>query len=269
MTEKAYAKINLTLEIVGKKENFHMLESIVVPINLYDTLTFFLSDKDEVISNVYIEDNNILKTIRLFKETYNINEYVKVVLDKQIPIGGGLGGSSADISATLRGLNRLFRLNKPFKELEILANKLGSDTLFCLYNKRSFMYGRGDYLRLYESKEKLSFLLILPQVSLLTKDVFKGYSLLKEKPKYIGFENCLKNNEMDFIIDNTKNDLLKPALSLNSEFNKLYDNLKNSGLKIHMSGSGPSLFMINPTKKDLEKIKNIQKDVKILMVEEL
>ena len=252
MTEKAYAKTNLTLEIVGKNEHFHMLESIVVPINLYDTLTFFLGDEDEVISNVEIKDNNILKTIKLFKETYHINECVKVILDKQIPIGGGLGGSSADISATLRGLNKLFKLNKPLKELEILANKLGSDTLFCLYNKRSFIYGRGDYINLYESKNKLSFLLILPKISLLTKDVFKSYSLLKEKPKYVGFEKYLKNDVMEFIINNSKNDLLYPALSLNNEFSKLYNELKNSGLNIHMSGSGPSLFIINPSEKILK-----------------
>lgn len=269
MIEKAYAKINLTLEIVGKNDNYHMLESVVIPINLYDTLTFFLSDKDEVISNVEIKNNNILKTIKLFKETYQINKYVKIILDKQIPIGGGLGGSSADISATLRGLNKLFELNKPLKELEILANKLGSDTLFCLYNKRAFIYGRGDYINFYENDEKLSFLLILPELSLLTKDVFNSYSLSKEKLKYIGFEKHLKNNKIDFIINNAKNDLLKPALSLNSEFDKLYNDYKSNGINIHMSGSGPSLFIINPTESEIKKIKNIQKGLKILMVSEL
>lgn len=269
MTEKAYAKINLTLEIVGKKDGYHMLESIVIPINLYDTLTFILSTKDEVISNVEIKDNNILKAINLFKETYNINACIKVILDKQIPIGGGLGGSSADISATLRGLNKLFKLNRPFKELEILANKLGSDTLFCLYNKRSFIYGRGDYINFYESDEKLSFLLILPNVSLLTKEVFRNYSSVKEKNKYIGFEKHLKNKEINFIINNAKNDLLKPALSLNNDFNKLYKAFKSSGLNVHMSGSGPSLFIINPSKNDIEKVKKNKKDVKIIMVNEL
>ncbi len=269
MTEKAYAKINLTLEIVGKQEGFHMLESIVIPIDLYDTLTFSLSDKDEVFSNVEIKDNNILKTIKLFKETYNINEYVKVILDKQIPIGGGLGGSSADISATLRGLNKLFRLNKPLKELEVIANKLGSDTLFCLYNKRAFIYGRGDYINLYENNRKLSFLLILPKISLLTKDVFKNYSLIKENCGYIGFEKHLKDNKIDFIINNAKNDLLKPALLLNSEFNKLYNSFKSNGLDVHMSGSGPSLFIINPDEEDIKKVKNLKKDIVLKLVNEL
>lgn len=104
--EKAYAKINLSLEITGTTGNYHNLESFVVPINLYDTLVFELATKDEVVSNVLIENNNIYKAITLFKETFGIRDSVKITVDKKIPIGFGLGGSSADISATLRGLNR-------------------------------------------------------------------------------------------------------------------------------------------------------------------
>ena len=123
---------------------------------------------------------------------------------KKIPIGFGLGGSSADISATLRGLNRLFKLNKPLSELETLANKLGSDTLFCLYNKRAFIYGRGDEINFYENNEKLSFLLIYPNLPLYTKDVFQSFDNLKTKPTYHGFEKYLSSNEMDLLLLNMK-----------------------------------------------------------------
>ncbi len=269
MIEKAYAKVNLTLEVIGKKNQFHLLESVVIPIDLHDTLTFSLSDKDEVISSVDIKDNNILKAIALFKQTYNIKACVKVVLDKQIPIGAGLGGSSADISATLRGLNRLFNVNKPIKELEPLANQLGSDTLFCLYNKRSFLYGRGDYLQVYESEDKLSFLLLIPNISLLTKDVFNTYRLLNKKEPYIGFESYLKNQDIDFIVKNSKNDLLNPALKLSDEFKRLYQKLTSSNINIYMSGSGPSLFMINPTKKEIDYIKSLNENTLLLFSKEL
>ena len=264
MIEKAYAKINLTLEIVGKKEGYHLLESVVIPIDLHDTLTFSLSHQDEVISNVSIKDNNILKAIHLFKQTYQIDQCVKVILDKQIPIGAGLGGSSADISATLRGLNRLFKLNKPLKELEGLANQLGSDTLFCLYNKRSFIYGRGDYIHFYENNDKLDILLILPNISLLTKDVFHSYGLLKEKHNYIGFESYLKKGDMAFIVDHSKNDLLKAALALSQPFHTLYHQLIASNLKVHMSGSGPALFMINPTKEEINSVKSLNENTLLL-----
>ena len=269
MTEKAYAKINVTLEVLGKKGNFHDLESFIVPINIYDTLTFSLSDEDQVVCNIDIKDNNILKAIKLFKETYQINDHVKVDLNKQIPIGAGLGGSSADISATLRGLNRLFNLNKPLKDLEPLANQLGSDTLFCLYNKRAFIYGRGDHIHFYDSDDKLSFLIIMPTVSLLTKDVFQTYQLYKDKQTYIGFEPFLKENDMDFIIKNAKNDLLQPALHLSQPLNKMYDKLKNEGLHVHMSGAGSSLFIINPTNQEIKRVKNMCENTLIEFSQEI
>lgn len=268
MTEKAYAKINLTLEVVGKKDGYHLLESIVIPIDIYDELTFMLSDKDEVVSNVDIKENNILKTIQYFKETYDIKQSVKVILNKQIPIGAGLGGSSADISATIRGLNRLFNLNKPLKELEDIANALGSDTLFCLYNKRAFIYGRGDQIKFYESDDKLSFLLILPKVRLLTKDVFKMYTD-DQRHHYIGFEPFLEKGDLNYIINHTKNDLFVPAKNLSQELKELYDQLKVDGYRVYMSGSGPSLFMINPTKKQINTLKNMYENTLIQFTQEI
>lgn len=268
--EKAYAKINLSLEITGITGNYHDLESVVVPINLFDTLVFELATKDEVVSNVLIENNNIYKAITLFKETYGIKESVKITVDKKIPIGFGLGGSSADISATLRGLNRLFKLNKTLSELETLANELGSDTLFCLYNKRAFIYGRGDKIKFYENKEKLSFLLIYPEARLYTKEVFQSFDNLKTKPTYHGFEKYLGSNEMDLLLLNMKNDLLEASLNLSDPLNELYSTLKNEDLNVFMSGSGPALFMVNPSKEDRKKVSQLlRKNVKFEVIEEI
>lgn len=269
MIEYAYAKVNLTLEIVGEKDGYHLLESLVIPINLYDTLTFFKSEKDEVISNVFIEDNNIYKAINLFKEVYFINECVKIILDKRIPIGSGLGGGSANISATLRGLNRFFNINAPLKELEPLANQLGSDTLFCLYNKRAFVYGRGDQIEFYPSKEKLNILLIQPKTYLLTKSVFRVYHELKENQPYINYEEKLKEEDMSYIIKHAKNDLLTAALKSSSLLQTVYVKLKNENIDIHLSGSGPTLYLINPTKKQIKNVEKICKNEIIQKCQEI
>lgn len=252
MIEKAYAKINLTLEVVGKKDNYHLLESVVVPIDIYDTLKFEKALKDEVISNVFILNNNIYEAIKLFKETFNIKECVKVTLDKKIPIGYGMGGSSADISATLRGLNKLFEVNVSLKELEPLANLLGSDTLFCLYNKRAFVYGTGNKIKFLDYTSNLEFLIIYPKTHLLTKDVFKAYQKNKTD-NYVGF----LNKDFEFIINNLKNNLKEPALSLNKELKDLYLKLKEKGLNVSLTGSGPALFIVNPVIEDIEKVKKI------------
>ncbi|MDD2574919.1 MAG: 16S rRNA (adenine(1518)-N(6)/adenine(1519)-N(6))-dimethyltransferase RsmA [Acholeplasmataceae bacterium] len=270
ISEKAYAKINLSLEVTGTSGNYHDLESIVVPINVYDTLLFELSEKDEVVSNIEIMNNNIYGAIKLFKDTFNIDKQVKITVDKKIPIGYGLGGSSADISATLRGLNRLFKLNKPLSELEPLANKLGSDTLFCLYNKRAFIYGRGDKIRFYDSKEKLKFLVIYPEVSLQTKDVFNVFDNLNEKPVYHGFETYLIKEDYNNLILYMKNDLLNASFKINESLKNLYESLSNEGLNVHMSGSGPAMFLVNPTRNEKKKAAQIlRKNVKLETAEEI
>lgn len=265
MTLKAYAKINLTLEIIGKQDDYHILESIVVPVNIYDTLKFEKHHEDIVISNIEIKDNNIYKAIKIFKEKFNIKEFVKVTLNKQIPIGYGLGGSSADISATLRGLEQLFNLKVPKKELESLANSLGSDTLFCLYNQRAFIFGRGDKIKFLNKTEKLKFLIIYPETNLLTKDVFKAYSKNK-KEKYLGF----LNRDMEFVINNLKNDLLLPAMMINKDLNKLYKTLKRNNIDVNLTGSGPAMFIANPTEEEIKKIlKLLDNKTKYQITEEI
>lgn len=270
MIEKAYGKVNLTLEITGLKDGYHLLESIMVPINIYDTLTFELSDKDEVISNVYIKDNNVYKAVRLFKETFNIQQHIKITISKQIPIGSGLGGSSADISATLRGLNRFLNVNAPIAKLEALANKLGSDTLFCLYNTRAFVYGRGDKLKQYPSSKKLSFLLIIPNTQIMTKELFNVYDNEKAVHTYIGFEDYLIKDDITYIIRNGKNDLLNAALKHNEMFRGLYNELTSFNLDVKLSGSGPSLFIVSPTEAEIQTIERIKtKDFTTLLLNEI
>lgn len=270
MIEKAYGKVNLTLEITGLKDGYHLLESIMVPINIYDTLTFELSDKDEVISNVYIKDNNVYKAVRLFKETFNIQQHIKITISKQIPIGSGLGGSSADISATLRGLNRFLNVNAPIEKLETLANKLGSDTLFCLYNTRAFVYGRGDKLKQYPSSKKLSFLLIIPNTQIMTKELFNVYDNEKAVHTYIGFEDYLIKDDITYIIRNGKNDLLNAALKHNEMFRGLYNELTSFNLDVKLSGSGPSLFIVSPTEAEIQIIERIKtKDFTTLLLNEI
>lgn len=267
MIEKAYAKLNLTLEVIGKKDGYHLLESIVVPIDLYDILKFELADKDEVISNIYIENNNIYDAINLFKETFKIKEHVKVILTKNIPIGYGLGGSSADISATLRGLNKLFNLNKSLNELEELANKLGSDTLFCLYEKRSFIYGRGDKIIFSNCKANDTYTIILPKEKLHTKDVFKAY---QDSNNYIGFKEHFITNNNEFINSNNKNDLLNAALSINTNLKDLYNKLINNGFKPNMTGSGSALYLINIENVEQERLSKIlDKDTLTIITKEI
>ena len=134
--EKAYAKINLSLEVLNTREDgYHGVNTIMVPISLYDELSFFESDDVMYRSNIDIEDDIVLKALKLFYDKYQIKKGVGIILEKHIPLASGMAGGSADAAACLRGLNRFFDINAPLKDLEELANKLGSDVSYCLYQQ--------------------------------------------------------------------------------------------------------------------------------------
>jgi 4-diphosphocytidyl-2-C-methyl-D-erythritol kinase len=253
MMEKAYAKLNLILDIVGKREDgYHELKSLMIPIDFYDELYFEPSEDVQLISNVDIPNNAIITTVQLIKDKYHIQQGVKITLNKRIPIGAGLAGGSANISATIRGLNRLWALNLSNRAMTQLANALGSDTLFCLYNERAIIYGRGDQISILPKGKPIeNITLACPNIPVLTKDVFKAF----EKETTRDFETLTntylvtKNEELLY------NDLLKPAFKVSKALNAIYDQIIHLGLKPHLSGSGSTLFFfdLSEAQKDLLK----------------
>ena len=218
--ELAYAKINIYLKVLGKRDDgYHNIESLMVPINVYDELEFYDSDYDIVESNRNIKNNIMFKAIRYLKETYNIKKCVKIILTKNIPFCSGLGGGSADLAATLRGLNKLWELNLSIDELATIALKFGSDTLFTMYNKPGIIKGRGDILE-FVSYPKRNVLIFNPRIEALTKDVFEHYR-----------ESDIGENELEMALFRLYPDVY--------DFKKYYE---MQGLKLHLSGSGSSYF---------------------------
>lgn len=243
MIEKAYAKINLILDIVGKRiDGYHELKSLMIPLEFYDELAFEDSDTVELISNVQIENNAILKTVKLIQETYQIQKGVKITLNKRIPIGAGLAGGSADISATIRGLNRFWGLNLSNRALSHLANQLGSDTLFCLYSERAMVYGRGDQISILpKGKPIKNITLVWPKESILTKDVFNAFN----KTNTHDFELVMNQYLFNYQESLLYNDLLEPACRVSIKLQSIYEKIKHLGLTPHLSGSGSTLFLFN------------------------
>lgn len=220
--ELAYAKINIYLHVLGKRnDGYHNLESLMVPISLYDELEFFDSDETIVNMNVDIKDNIIYKAIDYMKEKFNINKNVKINVTKKIPISSGLGGGSADLSATLRGLNRLWNLGLTLDEIGKIAILFGSDTLFQVYNTPAIIKGRGEIIEFtgYTSKK---ILLVNPKIEISTSTIFKEYR--NEKNKY--------------------NDLEDTLLRLYPEINDFKDYYLKQGIDLRLSGSGATYYAI-------------------------
>lgn len=249
ITEKAYAKLNLALEVVGKRDDgFHELKSIVIPIDLHDKLEFYENDQIILESNLEIEDNLVLKTAKLMQEKYNISKGAKIVLTKNIPIGSGLGGESADIAATIRGLNVLWEMNLELDEFNEFALSLGSDTLFCLYNNPAYVYGRGEGLFFINPISNYDFYLFFSEKGISTKDVFQNYKAKTRRKKFDSLFRLYLNEQYEKFLDKTYNDLTKTVFKLNKDLKLFYYKLKKINKNVFMTGSGTALFM--PIKKN-------------------
>ena len=255
--ERAYAKINIAMEVnETMSDGYHQVKTIMVPINLYDVLTFEKSENDIVLldnTDIKKEDNLVYKAAKLFLETYKIEGGVLISLIKNIPSGAGLGGGSADAAACLRGLNQLFELNKPLDELGQLAVSLGADVPFCVYSKPAICTGTGINVELLNiDVPKWGVFLIKPPFGLSTKEVYAKYHYV-EADHEENFKNILKGfetNSLKMVIENQFNDLENPAVRVDKSLKNLLTNLKAEANAM-MTGSGSCIFVLCKDKNEI------------------
>ena len=258
--KKAYAKINLALEVKNKIDGYHMVNNLMVPIDLYDDIILEESLEDIVLCNFDIKDNICLKAIKMFKEKYNITSCVKVTINKRIPVMAGLAGGSTDCANTLSGLCELFNVEKNDDELYEICNKLGSDISFFINTKLALCTNRGEVVNPVNiNYEPINILVVKPKVGLSTKNVYSIYKWDKKDKtdKINNLVKALENNDLTRLEENIFNDLEKCSLALSNELNDLYSKYKELELKPHVSGSGPSIFFINPSDNEETLIKSL------------
>lgn len=257
--ELAYAKLNLTLEVLDSDiNNYHLVNTIMVPINLYDEI-YLEKNNNIVIVDDDIE-NNIMKTAStLFFKHFNIKGGVKIKYKKNIPLAAGLAGGSSDAAAVLRGLKKLYSPAIKDEELKELCKELGSDVAFFIDSKLAKCTHYGEVInKLDINYKKIKVLLIKPSSGLSTKEVYKNYQYEKcdRSLNEINIINGLKNNDIDLINKNIFNDLNKTSLLLSSDLRYLYVKLQNI-TKTHISGSGPTMFILNPTNDVINEVKKM------------
>ena len=245
------AKINLTLEIVNKRDDgFHNIKSIMQTISLYDYLTIKAeeSHKTEIILDgnsheiPYNEKNLVYKACRTFLEKTDINACIDIYIDKHIPISAGLAGGSTDAAGTLAGLNELFSCPLNREELHELAASLGSDLNVCLEGGCILAEGRGEIITKLNSNLNYPVTLIKPKnLGISAKEAYMKYSALKNKPQYNMTEKMLNAIKTNSDITGFLYNDLETAV-----FND-YSELQNIKAKIPeaiMSGSGSTYFVL-------------------------
>lgn len=259
--EKAHAKINLFLDVLGKRlDNYHDLEMVMVSLKLHDTLHFSKrSDTDIVIdSDTEItrnpEDNLVYKIVRHMMDTYALDSGVDVKLEKRIPIAGGLAGGSADAAATLRGINRLFRLKLSLDELADIGLEFGADIPFCVHNRLCIARGKGEKLFFLKRNLKMPVLLITPPIEVSTKKVFDRVSPDRiQNVKITNMTNAIYNKNYELLVRQLYNALEPFSFEMFPQIKTLKDEIaayEPDGLL--MSGSGPTVVVFD---KDRRKLK--------------
>lgn len=269
MYTKARAKINLTLNILNKRpDNYHNLESIFQKINLYDELYIEKTHGEtlELISNlenVKLEDNIIYKAYIMLKEQYKIINGIRVILNKKIPTEAGLAGGSTDCASFILAINKLYNLNMKEKELIDIGKKLGADVCPCYYNTAVKAEGIGEIITKINTMFKYYLLIIKPQISCSTKNMFNKIdktSNLGEIQKSEPVIKALETNNLELLCNNLYN-RFEDVVDEKNIISNLKTQLKNSGaIGTLMTGSGSCVFGIyqnkNQAKYAYEILKN-------------
>ena len=249
---KAYAKINLTLHITGVDNGYHMLDSLVASVDLYDAITI-KKRKDTLISvtmhgmgseSIPTESNNAARAAELFVEKFQTNG-ADITIYKNIPMGAGLGGSSADAAGVLSGLAKLYKTDD-FINLKLLADETGSDTRYMLSGGWARLFGRGDIVKPIESGLKLHILLLVPPKSVSTAKCYSAFDTLgKVGGDSDGAERAVIRKDLKGLSENISNSLMPAAVTLSDEIAKCVEELKEfSPLAVNMTGSGSGVYAL-------------------------
>jgi len=263
LTLQAYAKINLTIEVLSKRpDGYHEISTILQTISLADTLTFepnktldFRCD----VATLQTTDNLVLKASRALKEAAGSNEGSLISLTKNIPIASGLGSGATDAAATLSGLNQLWQLNVSLHKLTDLAAKLGSDVAFFLYGGTALAKGRGEQITPLPPTPQLWLVLLEPPIEPVPNKTAQLYSRLnpshftsgQSTQKLVAHLNHGGKAENAFLF----NVFEQVAFDFFPNLTAYRSGLLKAGARsVHLAGSGPALFSLVPDKARGEAI---------------
>ncbi|AFL83085.1 4-diphosphocytidyl-2-C-methyl-D-erythritol kinase [Belliella baltica DSM 15883] len=239
------AKINLGLHITGKrKDGYHEIETCMVPIPLYDALEMIL-DKKTTFTSTGLEipgtekDNLIFKALKLLRKDFNELPHLNIHLHKNIPMGAGLGGGSADAAFALSMMNNLFDLLLEDWFLEEYAAQLGSDCPFFIENTPKIATGRGEILEPVEvDLSGKHLLLINPNIHIGTKEAYAGVT---PKASSIDLKKVLADQSRwkDELINDFEASIFPRYPEIASIKTQLYE---MGAFYAAMSGSGSTVF---------------------------
>ena len=251
MREKAYAKVNITLDVVGKREDgYHLLKMIMQNIDIYDVITIekIESGIEITCNKPYVptdERNLAYKAAKLFKDTFNITSGASINIKKNIPVAAGLAGGSTDCAAVLKIMNKLFQVNADNEKLMELGVKLGADVPYCINGGTALCEGIGEILTPLKPFKNHIIVLVKPPFGVSTKDVYKNFDLgrVKNHPETDKVITYMNEDNLYEVAKNMKNLLENVTLKKHKVISSIKSEMESLGaIKAMMSGSGPTVF---------------------------
>jgi len=264
---KAYAKINLGLDVVRKREDgYHEVRMIMQTIKLFDKLTFQLLEEDAIRITTNLgflpvnEDNLVYKAVKLLKDQYNIKKGMEINLYKCIPVAAGMAGGSTDCAAALVGASKLFGLHLSKQKLMELGVKLGADVPYCVLRGTALSEGIGEQLTPLPSMPDCHILVAKPPISVSTKFVYENLKVneLERHPDIDGMVEAIENGSLDGITSRMENVLETVTIPAYPIIADIKECMKDNGaMNALMSGSGPTVFGIFEDKTLAEKTREV------------
>ena len=252
------AKLNLFLHIVGRRaDGYHLLQSVFQLIDWCDTVTLKNIPENTVrrinaIPGVLPEQDLVVRAAKLLKDFCKFEGGVEINLQKEIPMGAGLGGGSSDAASALIGLNALWNLKLDKETLASLGLKLGADVPFFIYGGNAFVEGVGEKIQGI-ALENRDFLVIFPRQGIATVSIFQAPELTRDHAQ-ITIDGFLASPWSDL-----SNDCQAVAMRICPEVKQALDWISHAvpGSEPRMSGSGSSVFAVLDPKTDTAKLENL------------
>ena len=269
MIIKAFAKINLAIDVKKKDENgYHDIDMVTLPITLHDVLEmeqlisrhgiFITSDDPSLICD---GGNLAFKALKAMEDNFSFSKGYRIQMYKRIPMNAGLGGGSADAAGIIRAICKLYNMDAHDPKIIKVARSIGSDVPFCLLNKPARVLGTGENIIPLDSKLDYHVIIIKPHKGLSTKDVYEKYDTIpeeeREHPDISALIEAIKIGDEQKMFENMKNGLYKPASLLCPVISGILNDFKKMGFPLYsMTGSGNACFALSKDLEQIEKAKN-------------
>lgn len=262
---KAPAKINLTLDVIGKRtDGYHDVEMIMTTIDLADRIKLTTLEEDGIqveVTKGYVpsnENNLAFQAASLLKAKLGIKKGISIFIDKKIPVSAGLAGGSSDAAAVLRGLNELWDLQLSLEELAEIGLEIGSDVPFCIHGGTALATGRGEKLEFLPAPPPCWVVLVKPPVNVSTKDIYGRLDLQKIiHPNTAGMIEAIHTQNFEQICACLGNVMEPVTFQIHSHLMNMKERMQQFGADgVAMSGTGPTIYALTQSEPRANRLLN-------------